>query len=572
MGTTDVKTAILRPDLKWAISRFPFALLAASLLTLWALVYEFKRAIARRYVELPEEQVIFMLLLAFLVATAAAFTTLRLRPWVGLATQAAGYLLGLGLGYALQATPYTVTPLFLSLICFIALGAGHATKGGMIGAWLSALSLAANFALCLVALGIILGGGAIIIASIETLLGIETGEALELLAIIASLIGVPLFWLSLSRFCEDEPAGEQPVNLLHRVVSVVTDGLLIPLMLIFAGVIHLYAGRIALMLELPKGQIGWIVPTYLLIGYGVYLLAHTPGTLLPRLRRVFLRAWIFATLVPLVLLGIAVGMRIDAYGITEERYHLALIVLGSALAAASVLVRRPLDLRVLPLTGGVLALIAAFGPLSAHNVTVYSQAARARAIVSSVPPERWAQSRDGSLREQQKQELVSAVRELEERKVNLKEVFPPDAWPKQLPLDSWKLAKELNTTVTSETYKSTHLSFDNAQVARLGSVILIDGSYINWESAAPQIRQSGDLNYVLQIKGTILEVSGENSTARFDLSALLTLEDKPKGDNPRPVFQSLGDRKGELIVEEFSRRHHATGSELMTVSAQIALY
>ena len=332
MGTTDARTAFLRPDLKWAIRRFPFALLAAGLLTMWALVYEFERAIARGYVELPEEQVMFMLTLAFLMATFAAFTMLRLHPWVSLTAQAAGFLLGLGLGYALEATPYAVLSLFLSLICFITLGAGHASGRGMMGAWLTALSLAANFALCLIALGIILGGGAIILASVETLLGIDIDDALDLLIITASFLGVPLFWLSLSRFCEDEPVGEQPVNLLHRVISVVTDGLLIPLTIIFAGVIHLYAARIALTLELPKGQIGWIVPTYLAVGYGVYLLAHTPGALLPRLRRAFVRSWLFATLVPLVLLGIAIGMRINVYGITEERYHLALIVLGFALS------------------------------------------------------------------------------------------------------------------------------------------------------------------------------------------------------------------------------------------------
>jgi hypothetical protein len=201
-----------------------------------------------------------------------------------------------------------------------------------------------------------------------------------------------------------------------------------------------------------------------------------------------------------VLLGIAIGMRIDAYGITEERYQLALIVLGSALVAASVLVRRPLDLRILPLIGGTLALVAAIGPLSARNVTIYSQSARVRAIVSAVPPERWAQTPDGGLSEQQKQNLVSAVRELDERKVNLNEVVPPDAWPKELSWDSWKLAKELNTTVTSESYTSAHVGFDDAQVTRLGPVTLIEGSYIYWDSATSQ--RGNPMNSAIRCKST----------------------------------------------------------------------
>jgi hypothetical protein len=573
MSTTDAKTAILRPDLIWAIRRFPFPLLAAFLATAFSLVSEGVASITiLGYGPLTQGQIGFMLLLAFLISTVAAFATLRLSLWARLATQAVGFFIGLGIGSSVEPTSDMVIPFCVSMVCFITLGAGFTAGRGMAGAWLTALTLAANFALCLVALAILHIGGAIIFTSIETLLGFDTDDAYKPLLILAWFLAAPLFWLSLSRFCEDDPAKEQPVNLLHRIISVVTDGLLIPLVLILAGVIHLYAGRIALMLELPKGQIGWIVPTYLFIGYGVYLLAHTPGSLLPRLRRVFLRSWLFATLIPLALLGIAAAMRIEAYGITEERYLLALIVLGFALVAASVLVRRPLDLRILPLIGGALALVAAIGPLSAHNVTIYSQTARLRAIVSSVPPERWAQSSDGGLSEQQKQGLVSAMRELERRKVNLEQAAPSEAWPKELSRDSGKLAKELNVGVISERYVNTTVDFDSTEVTRLGPVILINRPYINWENTDSQTRKSGALSYVLQVKGNILEVSGEGTTTRFDLSSLLTQEKKPEGNGPRPVFQSIDGRKGELIVEQFSRQQHPTGSKLTHVWCQIALY
>ncbi|WP_457089724.1 DUF4153 domain-containing protein [Microvirga sp. P5_D2] len=573
MSAADTRTAILRPDFKWAVSRFPLTLLAAALLTLWMLVFEFKRALARAaYEMLSQDQIMFMLILAFLVATASAFTTLRLRPWVGLTAQAVGFFLGLEVGYITETTPYTVMPLFLSLICFISLGAGYAARLGMIGAWLTALSLAANFALCLVALGIILGGGAVILESIETLLGFDTNQAWKLLLIVASWLGVPLFWLSLSRFCEDEPTDEQPVNLLHRVISVVTDGLLIPLMLIFAGVIHLYAGRIVLMLGLPNGQIGWIVPTYLCIGYGIYLLAHTPGALLPRLRCVFVRIWLLATLIPLVLLGIAAGMRIDAYGITEERYLLALIVLGFALVALSALMRRPFDLRILPLLAGTLTLVAAIGPLSARNVTIHSQAARLRAIASSVTPEQWAQSRDGGLSERQKKDFLSALHELEQHEVGIDQIISSDAWPQHLPRSSSELKDILRTNVVAETSKYTYVSFDDAEVIRLDSVTLIEGSRIDFELTTPQTRSSGALKYTLQVMGNILEVSGEGNTTRFDLSTLLTQEDKPVGNGPRPVFQSVEGRKGELIVEQFTRRQDPTGAKLRNVKAQVVLY
>jgi len=572
MSPADTRTGILRPDLKWAVRRFPLALLAAGFLTLWLLADTFRYSFDREYIALPNEQILFILILAFLVATAAAFATLRLRPWVGLTAQAVGFILGLGVGNITQPAHDTVTLLCLSLVCFISLGAGHAARQGMVGAWLTALSLAANFALCLVALAIILAGGAIVLAAVETLLGFDTEDAYTLLLIVASGLGVPLSWFSLSRFCEDEPAGEQPVNLLHRVVSVVTDGLLIPLILVFAGVIHLYAVRIVLMLELPKGQIGWIVPTYLFSGYGVYLLAHTPGTLLPRLRRVFLRTWIFATPVPLAMLAIAVGLRIDAYGITGDRFLLALIVLGFTLVVASALAQRHLDLRVLPLIGGTLALVAAIGPLSTRNVTFHSQSARVRAIVSSVPPERWAQSRDGGLSERQKENLISAVRELERRGIDLEQAIPQDSWPKGLSRTSHQLAEELNAGVSAASPRYDYVNFDSTEVIRLGSVTLLESFLIDFESMKPKARSSGNLIYTLQINGNILEVSGEGSTTRFDLSTLLTRKNEPAGNAPRPVFQSTEGRKGELVVEYFTRRRSLAKAELRTVKVQIVLY
>lgn len=557
MTIADARTALLRPDLKWAASRFPFALLAAGLLTLSALAAVFNYApIQWRTVDL----IVFMMVLAFLAATAASFATLRARSWLSMTAQGSAFLLGLGLGFVVSLEPYTSCSIILSFACLTSLAAGYATKGGSPRFWQTTISLVANLVLCLVGLTIVLVGTMIILSSIEKLLGLETRKAFEPILIVAGWLGVPLLWLSLTRFCE-EPAGEQPVNLLHRVISVVTDGLLIPLMSIYAAVIHVYAGRIAFMAELPKGQIGWIVPTYLVVGYGAYVLAHSPSPLLPRLRALFLRSWLFATLVPLVLLAIATAVRIKAYGVTEERYLLALAAAGFALVAASALVKRPLDLRILPLVAGALALIAAIGPMSARNVTIGSQASRARAIISSVPAERWAQSHDGGLNESQRKELVSILHLLSRREIDLDRVLPQNEWPKELPRDPWRLDGA-----------SVDVSFDTTSVSRLGPLTLIENTRIDWKSTAPQVREGAGLSYTLHVNGNILEVSGENAVTRFDVSALLTMEKKSGGNGPRPVFQSIEGRKGELIVEQFTRRHHPTGSELANVWGLIVLY
>jgi hypothetical protein len=54
-------------------------------------------------------------------------------------------------------------------------------------------------------------------------------------------------------------------------------------------------------------------------GYGVLMLVHAPVAYLPRLRSLFRRFWLPATVVPLALLALALGVRLRAYGITEQR-------------------------------------------------------------------------------------------------------------------------------------------------------------------------------------------------------------------------------------------------------------
>ena len=69
---------------------------------------------------------------------------------------------------------------------------------------------------------------------------------------------------------------------------------------------------------LPSGEIGWVATTYLVAGYGLYLLADGLPVALCPLRQAFRLAWMPGTAVPLLLLGLATSARIDQYGVTES--------------------------------------------------------------------------------------------------------------------------------------------------------------------------------------------------------------------------------------------------------------
>ncbi len=177
---------------------------------------------------------------------------------------------------------------------------------------------------------------------------------------------IPVMWLSFipDRFDETmEDAG--PTDLLGRVVSVVGKFILIPLVLIYAVIPHAHAVMILSDLDLPKGRLAWSV-----ISFGVLLVVAVIAVFPKRngggpLIRFFWRIWPWLLPVPVALLFLALGARVQQYGWTEQRYFLALVgVWLAALFVTQILPNRWRDLRVsVALLIGLL-LFAAVGPWS----------------------------------------------------------------------------------------------------------------------------------------------------------------------------------------------------------------
>ncbi|WP_262029151.1 DUF4153 domain-containing protein [Microvirga sp. Mcv34] len=494
-----------------ALRRFPFAVLASSLVTAALLVpiYGEKRG-----------DVILALILSFFTATIMAFASSGQRLWVRALAEGIGFLIGVSLLFWVKFGDYTIPPLFFAFVCFMSVTAGMAARQGMSGFWLVNAHLILSLAASLLALGIVLAGGAIVFFAIDSLLGWNSGNLVSTLTTLVAFFAFPLLWLTLVASVTVEPIDVAQDNILLRGIAVLTDALLIPLVLTFGAIIHLYAIRIAFLGELPKGQIGMIVPLYMALGYGTYLLASGPNEQFARLRRLFHGSWLASTLVPLALLTLATVIRVRAYGITEERYWLILVIVGAAFLVLSTLIRRPFDIRLVPLTGGVLTLVAAVGPLSAEKVRFYSQSARAGTNVSSAADTR-AEPK----------------------------IFKPS---------------------------NSFINFSERKIISFGSATFIDDVYLYHNSDA-EIRYLAASPYKVLFKDNVVEVSGENGTSRFDLSPLLAkylsdTEHRPPQDDPYPAIESSDGRQGTFIVRNFSGESRPNGISFKHVLGKIILY
>lgn len=159
--------------------------------------------------------------------------------------------------------------------------------------------------------------------------------------------------------------------------------ILLPLVILYLLILYGYAARIGLQAEWPKGGVAALIS-----GFGVFsiftLLFLSPYekqselAWLARLRRILV-----LLILPLIfLLFGAVYQRVSTYGLTESRYYL--IVLGTWLFAVCVYFsRRALpQIKYVPVSLCVIALLSAFGPWSAPSLSFAQQKKRLEAVLT----------------------------------------------------------------------------------------------------------------------------------------------------------------------------------------------
>ena len=190
---------------------------------------------------------------------------------------------------------------------------------------------------------------------------------------------------------------------------------------------------------------------------------------------------------------------------------------------------------------------------------------RARAILTSVPPERWAAEKDGGLTETQKGDLLSAVRYLERHtELDLKPLA--DVWPPGLHMGFQALSEQLEKP---KPVPSASFDFYD-DVTQLGSLTWIDAR-INWYPNLYLEVRSHSRSYTLRSQGQVLAVEGEGTTTRFDLSPLFTM--RPSGPrDERLILSSIEGRKGHLVVESFDRYVEPERTRLANMRIAIMLY
>jgi hypothetical protein len=385
----------------WTLGRFPLviaAALAGTAAALWLNHIPFPEADARA---LAGNIVMTAWLgVPLLFALTLLAEAQRWPRWGAFTAQALGATALGGFYWALLSTPYPVR-ISRFWLCMVAahLGAALATALGR-GAsvetfWRYNQKLAARLGLSLGYSSLLYIGVSIALASIKTLLEVAIPDAwfLDSGIFVIGVFNTCFFLGGVPRVADgivsgmragDAAAEGPPAFLYPRQLRILGQFILMPLVCIYLVIVYAYAARTLMIWRWPTGWVTYLLLSFCALGIlCFFLIQPLAERSANRWVKAYSRHFHLALFPVLLLLFAAIGKRVHDYGITENRYFvLALGVWLSGIVLHSALDPRR-DLRILPASLCLVALLASFGPWGASEVSRKSQVYRLKTLLES---------------------------------------------------------------------------------------------------------------------------------------------------------------------------------------------
>jgi hypothetical protein len=369
------------------LMRFPFVLADAAVGTLVALMIV-------DYEGPPTSSILFNILFAsilgFPLLLASALVAER-RGWhksLALGVQVLGVFLlvayALSVPSNILSAPHFHVQRLLMLalaLCLLVATAPFAATQQLNGFWqfnkslLQRILLAGVFSLTLYA------GLAIAIASVDQLFGVDVPEK-RYGELALFILGIFATWFFLADVPKDLNALETRTG-YPRALRVFGQYILSPMLIVYFVILYAYVAKITIEWSWPKGMVSGTIFGFASIGICAYLLLYPIRDKSEYSWIKVAARWFWIVMIPMiVVLQLAIWRRVSEYGITENRYFG--LGLGVWLAAMVVyfLASKTKNIKVIPASICVLALLTSFGPWGVFNVSEKSQVGRLEELLT----------------------------------------------------------------------------------------------------------------------------------------------------------------------------------------------
>ncbi len=229
--------------------------------------------------------------------------------------------------------------------------------------------------------GVLYLGLVIALAALDKLFGVDVpGETYARLWVVMAF--VVNTWIFLGDVPQDLPSLSAESD-YPKGLKVLSQYILTPLVAIYLVLLTAYLVKIGITGDWPSGWIGYLVGSVAVVGLLAFLLVaplrdrEGEGWI-----RTFSRCLFFGLIPAAVMFLLALWKRIDPYGLTEMRvlgFLLGVWLLGIALWFT---IRRNAGIHIIPISLAILLLVTLYGPTSATNLSIGSQARRIRSLLA----------------------------------------------------------------------------------------------------------------------------------------------------------------------------------------------
>ena len=190
---------------------------------------------------------------------------------------------------------------------------------------------------------------------------------------IAEVFGASLF-LSLLKKPDDDLENYKFPSIFNLLIKFV----IIPLIVIYTGVLYIYMAKVVISMQLPKGLISHLVLWYTAFSVIIIILI-TPFTQKDKFLGNFKKYFPYFS-IPLIFASLfALFQRIYQYGITEKRYYVLILIFW--LLFCVILFIRKMNITGIFISLIACVVIAVYTPFSAKSVSNFSQKERLKRML-----------------------------------------------------------------------------------------------------------------------------------------------------------------------------------------------
>jgi len=287
--------------------------------------------------------------------------------------------------------------IFLSLFFMIFWAPFVARKSNNMLFWQYAQSLIFGLLSALFFAFLLYAGLAIALSTIETLFDviIDSKRYTQVGILIFGIFAYNFFLSQIPKhplFLETPP--------YSKIKRLFSKSILAPLALLYFVILFAYSAKILITLSWPESTLSWIIVSFCIIAILSFLFL-TPY--LQKSSKAQRLIW-FAIFLQTLMLGLALWIRVEEYGITYNRYLLGLFGAWTVLMSLLfMLLGRHAHIKWIFITASLFILLSQVGPYSANSITQKDQTERLIKLIETAHP------RSEALNNKTKYEISNAI-------------------------------------------------------------------------------------------------------------------------------------------------------------------